>query len=170
MVHILLKPGLENFEHYFTSVWDEYNCAVVWAFFGIAFLWDWNENWPFPVNGLILPSKSNTGCGSKYLHGSMVFLCWMHRFITTPWLLWASQVKNPPAIQKTSVPSWVQKIPWRRDRLPIPVFLGFLVAQLVKNPPAMWETQVWFLSWEDPLEKETATHSSILAWRIPWTI
>ena len=43
-VHVLLKPGLENFEHYFTSVWDECNCAVVWAFFGIAFLWDWNEN------------------------------------------------------------------------------------------------------------------------------
>ena len=36
-IHALLKPGLENFEHYFTSVWDEYNCAVVWAFFGIAF-------------------------------------------------------------------------------------------------------------------------------------
>ena len=49
MVHILLKPSLENLEHYFTSVWDECNCAVVWAFFGIAFLWDWNENWPFPV-------------------------------------------------------------------------------------------------------------------------
>ena len=48
-VHILLKPGLENFEHYFTSVWDEYNCVAVWTFFGIAFLWDWNENWPFPV-------------------------------------------------------------------------------------------------------------------------
>ena len=48
-VHILLKPGLENFEHYCTSVWDECNCAVVWAFFGIAFLWDWNENWLFPV-------------------------------------------------------------------------------------------------------------------------
>ena len=48
-VHILLKPGLENFEHYFASVWDECNCAVVWAFFCIAFLWDWNENWPFPV-------------------------------------------------------------------------------------------------------------------------
>ena len=43
-VHILLKPGLENFEHYFTSMWDECNCAVVWAVFGIAFLWDWNEN------------------------------------------------------------------------------------------------------------------------------
>ena len=48
-VHILLKPVLENFEHHFTSVWDECNCVVVWAFFGIAFLWDWNENGPFPV-------------------------------------------------------------------------------------------------------------------------
>ena len=45
-VHILLKPGLENFEHYFTSMWDDCNCAVVWTFFGIIFLWDWNENWP----------------------------------------------------------------------------------------------------------------------------
>ena len=49
MVHVLLKPGLKNFEYYFTSVWDECNCAVVRAFFGIAFLWDWNEDWPFPV-------------------------------------------------------------------------------------------------------------------------
>ena len=48
-VHILLKLGLDNFEHYFASVWHESNCVVVWAFFGIAFLWDWNENWPFPV-------------------------------------------------------------------------------------------------------------------------
>ena len=46
-VHVLLKPGLENFEHYFASMWDECNC--VWAFFGNAFLWDWNENWAFPV-------------------------------------------------------------------------------------------------------------------------
>ena len=48
-VHVLVKPGLKNFEHYFASEWDECNCAVVWAFFHIAFLWDWNENWPFPV-------------------------------------------------------------------------------------------------------------------------
>ena len=48
-VHVLLKPGLENFEYYFPSMWDEYNCVVVWAFFGIAFLGDWNENWPIPV-------------------------------------------------------------------------------------------------------------------------
>ena len=49
MVHVLLKPGLENFDHYFASIWDECNCAVVWAFFGIAFLWDWNKNSPCPV-------------------------------------------------------------------------------------------------------------------------
>ena len=44
-----------------------------------------------------------------------------------------------------------------------------LIAQLVKNVPAMQETRIQFLDQEDPLEKEIATHSSILAWRIPWT-
>ena len=44
------------------------------------------------------------------------------------------------------------------------------MAQLVKNPPAMWETRVQSLGWEDPLEKGMATHSGILAWRIPWII
>ena len=43
------------------------------------------------------------------------------------------------------------------------------MAQIVENPPAMQETQVRSLGWEDPLEEEMATHSSILAWRIPWT-
>ena len=47
---------------------------------------------------------------------------------------------------------------------------AFLVAQLLKNPPAMRETWVQFLGWEDPLEKGKATHSSVLAWRIPWTV
>ena len=45
-----------------------------------------------------------------------------------------------------------------------------LVTQLVKNLPAMWETWVQSLGWEGPLEKVTATHSSILAWRIPWVV
>ena len=48
-VHVLLKPGLENFEHCFASMWNECNCTVTWIFFCIAFLWDWNGNWPFPV-------------------------------------------------------------------------------------------------------------------------
>ena len=45
-----------------------------------------------------------------------------------------------------------------------------LVTQLVKNPPAMWETWARSLGWEDPLKKGKPTHSSILAWRIPWTV
>ena len=45
-----------------------------------------------------------------------------------------------------------------------------LVDQLVKNPPAIWETWVQPLGWEDPLEKGKTTHSSILAWRIPYTV
>ena len=68
-----------------SSMWNGHNCMVVWRFFGIAFLWDWSENW--------------------------------------------------------------------------------LVAQLM-NPPAMQETWVWSLGWEDPLEEGMATHSSFLAWRI----
>ena len=44
-----------------------------------------------------------------------------------------------------------------------------LVAQMVKHLPAMWETQVQSLGWEDPLEKEMAIHSSTLGWKIPWT-
>ena len=54
MVHVLLKPCLKNFEHYFASMWDECNCMVVWTFFDIVILWDWNENWSFPVLGPLL--------------------------------------------------------------------------------------------------------------------
>ena len=46
----------------------------------------------------------------------------------------------------------------------------YLVAQLVKKPPAVRETWVWSLGWEDPLKKAKTTYSSILAWRIPWTL
>ena len=56
--------------------------------------------------------------------------------------------------------------------MPLVQYLNFgrasLVSQLVKNPPAMWETLVRSLGWDNPLEKEIATYSSILAWKIPW--
>ena len=61
-VNVLLKPHLQNSEHYFASVWDECNCAAVWTFFGIVLLWDWNENWPFSV---LWPQ---TGYGPGYFH------------------------------------------------------------------------------------------------------
>ena len=53
--------------------------------------------------------------------------------------------------------------------MPLTILLASLMAQSVKNLPAMQETWVQFLGWKDALEKEMATHSSILAWRIPWT-
>ena len=71
-VHILLKPDLKNFEHYFPSLWDEDNCAVVWTFFGIAFLWDWNENWPFPVLWLLLSFPNLPACWLQHLN-SIIF-------------------------------------------------------------------------------------------------
>ena len=45
LVHVLLKPSLEKFEHCFVSMWNECNCVVVWTFFGTALLWNWNESW-----------------------------------------------------------------------------------------------------------------------------
>ena len=72
MVHVLLKPDLENFEHYFASVWDECNCAIVWAFFGIAFLWDWNEHWLFPVLWPLLSFPSLLAYWVQHFH-SIIF-------------------------------------------------------------------------------------------------
>ena len=85
MVHILLKPGLENFEYYFTSMWDECKCEVVWAFFGIAFLWDWNENWPFPVLWP-LPSFPN------------LLVKWVQQFHSIIFRIWNSStgIPSPP--------------------------------------------------------------------------
>ena len=67
-VHVLLKPGLENFERYCTRVWDECNCVVVWAFFGIAFLRDWNENWRFPVLWPLLSFPNLLACWVQHFH------------------------------------------------------------------------------------------------------
>ena len=71
-VHKQLKPGLENFEHYFASLWDECNCVVVWTFFGIAFLWDWNVNWPFAVLWLLLSFPNLLAYWVKHFH-SIIF-------------------------------------------------------------------------------------------------
>ena len=79
-------------------------------------------------------------------------------------------VKNLPVIQETEFDSWAGKIPWRRDRLPTPVILGFPYGSVAKNLPVVRETQVGSLGWKDLLEKGKATHCSILAWRIAWTV
>ena len=72
MGHVLLKLRLENCEHYFDSMWDECNCAVFWTFFGIAFLWDWNENWHFPILWPLLRFPSLLAYWVQHFH-SIIF-------------------------------------------------------------------------------------------------
>ena len=88
--------------------------------------------------------------------------------------LWAclvgQLVKNPSAMQETQFDSWVRKISGEGIGYALQYSWASLVAKLVKNQPAITETWVQSLGWDDPLEKGTATHSRILAWRIPWTI
>ena len=69
LAHILLEPHLENFEHYFASMWDECNREVVWTFFGIAFLGDWNETWPFPVLWPLLSFPNVLAYWVQHFHG-----------------------------------------------------------------------------------------------------
>ena len=79
--------------------------------------------------------------------------------------LWVQGLQPPRLLRPRDLPGKKE----HRSRLPFS-FRASLGAQLVKNPPAKRETQVQSLGWGDPLEKRTATHSSILAWRIPWTV
>ena len=80
-------------------------------------------------------------------------------------------MKNLPAMQETLVQLLgLGRSPGEGIGYPFQYSWASLVAQLVKNLPAMWEIWVLSLSWEDPLEKGKATHSSIMAWRIPTTV
>ena len=64
--HLLFKPSLKDVEHYLASMWNEHIWAVVWTSFGIAFLWDWNEKWPFLVlwPGWVFQSWWHTECST----------------------------------------------------------------------------------------------------------
>ena len=85
MVHILLKPGFENFEHYLTSVWDEYNCAVVWAFFALPFF------------GIGMKTDFFQSCG----HCWVFQICWpteCSTFTTSSFRIWnrSTGIRSPP--------------------------------------------------------------------------
>ena len=75
-----------------------------------------------------------------------------------------------PALQADSLPAKPSRKTTRKWPNAQLIARASLVAQIVKKPPAMQKTWVQSLDWEEPLEKGTATHSGILAWRIPWTI
>ena len=80
----------------------------------------------------------------------------------------ALMVKNHLQCRRPWFDSWVKKIPWRRDRLPTLVFLGFPCGSAGKESTCNVGDWLQSLGWEDPLEKGKATYS-ILAWKIPWT-
>ena len=72
-VHVPLKPVLENFENFFASVWEDCNCGVAWTYFGISFLWDWNENRHFPVLWPLLRFPNLLAYWVYFFH-SIIFL------------------------------------------------------------------------------------------------
>ena len=109
----------------------------------------------------------------------------LHACLTRVWLLQLEVWVEPPALSCGSCLSWhigwslctswnrdltgsSLRVLWEWNKL-ILIHWASLVAQLVKSLSAVQQNWVWSLCWEDPLEKEKATHSSILAWRIPWT-
>ena len=81
-------------ECYFVSVWNECNCVAVWTFFGIAFLWDWNENWPFPVPWPLLSFPN--------------FLTyWVQHFHTSSFRIWNSSAGIPSPPLALWRPTWL---------------------------------------------------------------
>ena len=140
-VHVLLKPSLEHFEHYFASMWDGRNCAVVWVQFGIALLWDWNENWPFPVLWLSFPNLLAHECST---------------FTASFFRIWNSSagISSPPlallvvmlCLTQWNYESWCVGLP-KRDR-------------------SWWRV----LTKHHQLEKGMGNHFSILALRNPWIV
>ena len=153
-VHVLLKPSLKDFEHYFASVWDECNRGVVWTFFGIAFLWNWNENWPFPV------LRPLPVCFSAFKHFSSTDFfhgCWVQgegvrafpaACSVHPFLGRVASIPWPPPCPTTVVRPWggYQQPPCYQSMslfslLPAGFRAAFLTAQpcgVVPLPTPLW--------------------------------
>ena len=117
------------------------------------------------VSGVVLRGSPN--CNPNPLVPGLC-MCW---YLLNCFSLTAQLAKNPPAIWEAPV----QFLGWKDSPGegigdPLQCSWASFVPQLVKNPPAVWETWVQYLGWKAPLEKGKATHSSILAWRIPWTV
>ena len=72
LADILLKPSLKDFEYCLANMWNEWNCTVVRTLFGIVFLWDWNENWPFPALWPLLSFPNLLAYRVQHFH-SIVF-------------------------------------------------------------------------------------------------
>ena len=105
-LHVLLKPSLD-FEHNLASMWNEYNSMVIWTFFVIAFLWGWNESWPFPV---LWPLLSFPNLLVYWMwHFNSIILCKVNIFYLTylPYgICYSSLRKDRYALEKFSDFPW----------------------------------------------------------------
>ena len=173
-VHVLLKPDLENFEHYFARVWDECNCVLVWTFLGIALLWNWNENWPFPV----------------LCHCWVFQICWhidCNTFTASSFRIWNSLtgIPSPPLalfvvmLPKTHLtshsrmsgsrwvitPSWLsglcRSFLYRSSVYSCHLFLIILLWQNVVHWKREWKTTSAFLPWESHEQYEERKKGTI---------
>ena len=162
----------------------------------LAFCIRWSKDWSFSFSvnpsdgysGLISFGKLGirlTGLISLLSKGlSRVFsstTIWKHHFFGTQPSLWSNKSVTVSIVSPSIAMKWCPLDPmififWTLSfKLAFSLFFHLhpwwasLVAQMVKRLPAMWQTWVRSLGWEDPLEKGMATHSSILAWRISWT-
>ena len=113
MVQILLKPGLEHFEHYFASMWDECNCSAVWAFFGIAFLRDWNANRSFPVLSWVCQICRHTECSTFTASSFRIWNSW-NGILSPPLALFIVMLPNThlTSHSRMSVSRWVITPSW----------------------------------------------------------
>ena len=147
----------------------------------------WNHNWQVeliycvmfsPLTELCVeclqgPCLTTQGCSAKAPWGLMVML-WAHQetctsLIPAVFFFLTTGPSLPSSWPGCGCCTLFLHCPFFFFKLLILYWRASLVAQMIKNLPAMWETWVWSLVWEDPLEKGKATHSSILAWRIPFT-
>ena len=168
MVYVLLKPGLENFEHYFVSVWDVCNCAIVLAFFGSAFFWDWDENWPFPV---LWPLQSFPNLLAYWVHtehgpyhqnrtvSPSVCLSCQETSISLLSFSIRGQTDWKPHRKLTSLITWTTVLPIQWNYEPCHV-----------GSPKM--DGLWWRGLVEscPLEEGMANHFTILALRTSWTV
>ena len=101
LFYVSLKPSFKDLGHNLTSMWNEHSCLVVWTFFGIAILWDYNENWPFPVLWPLLSFPNLLAYWVRYFH-SIIFSVHFSRSVVSD-SLWPheSQHARPPCPSPT---------------------------------------------------------------------
>ena len=166
-----------------SSEWSQYGIEVKWATFGISHVWIFILFLFWWVSCIQVNDLPLLKLNAAIFGWSQVLTMWCYTFqiiwflVSLSYGQWDKRSRNVSVLWCTA---WNRNM-WvlclslflmarKRNSLLVSEIVASLEVQLVKNPLAMWETWVWSLDWEDPVEKGKATHSSILAWKIPWTV